>query len=49
MSAEPARLHPIRHGMYVLPSLFTAGTIAMGYYAVLQSIRGIVTEQLGLL
>ncbi len=43
MSAEPGRLHPIRHGMYVLPSLFTAGTIAMGYYAVLQSIRGINT------
>lgn len=43
MSAEPAKLHPVRHGMYVLPSLFTAGTIAMGYYAVLQSIRGINT------
>src|SRR5580698_6309849 len=44
MSAEPIRLHPIRHGMYVLPSLFTAGTIAMGYYAVLQSIRGMITS-----
>src|ERR1700756_3404645 len=44
MSAEPSRLHPIRHGMYVLPSLFTAGTIAMGYYAVLQSIRGMITS-----
>ncbi len=49
MSAEPGRLHPIRHGMYVLPSLFTAGTIAMGYYAVLQSIRGINRQQLSLL
>ncbi len=44
MSAEPAKLHPIRHGMYVLPSLFTAGNIAMGYYAILQSIRGIHTN-----
>jgi len=26
--------------MYVLPSLFTAGNIAIGYYAVIQSIRG---------
>lgn len=43
MNAEAAKLHPVRHGMYVLPSLFTAGTIAMGYYAILQSIRGIHT------
>lgn len=42
MTAEQAKLHPIRHGMYVLPSLFTAGTIAMGFYALLQSIRGLV-------
>jgi CDP-diacylglycerol--serine O-phosphatidyltransferase len=41
MTAQPAKLHPIRHGMYVLPSLFTAGNIAFGYYAVLQSIRGL--------
>jgi CDP-diacylglycerol---serine O-phosphatidyltransferase len=45
MIAEPAKLHPVRHGMYVLPSLFTAGTIAMGYYAILQSIRGIHTGE----
>jgi CDP-diacylglycerol--serine O-phosphatidyltransferase len=42
MTAEQAKLHPIRNGMYVLPSLFTAGTIAMGFYAILQSIRGLV-------
>jgi len=29
-----------RRGMYVLPSLFTAGNIAAGYYAITQSIRG---------
>jgi len=29
-----------RRGMYVLPSLFTAGNIAAGYYAMVQSIQG---------
>jgi len=33
------RRHP-RRGMYVLPSLFTAGNIAAGYYAIAESIRG---------
>lgn len=36
---ERGRL-PARRGMYILPSLFTAGNIAIGYYAVIQSIRG---------
>lgn len=40
--APQGELRPVRHGMYIVPSLFTAGTIAAGYYAVLQSIRGIV-------
>lgn len=31
---------PARRGMYVLPSLFTAGNIAIGYYVIMQSIRG---------
>ena len=29
-----------RRGMYVLPSLFTAGNIAAGYYAITQSLQG---------
>jgi CDP-diacylglycerol--serine O-phosphatidyltransferase len=29
-----------RRGMYVLPSLFTAGNIAFGFYAMTQSIQG---------
>ena len=29
-----------RRGMYILPSLFTAGNIAIGYYVVVESIRG---------
>ncbi len=31
---EPSR------GMYILPSLFTAGNIAAGYYAITQSVQG---------
>src|ERR1700684_3690852 len=27
--------------MYILPSTFTAGNIAIGYYAMVQSIRGV--------
>jgi CDP-diacylglycerol--serine O-phosphatidyltransferase len=33
------RRHPSR-GMYVLPSLFTAGNIAAGFYAITESVRG---------
>jgi CDP-diacylglycerol--serine O-phosphatidyltransferase len=36
---KPKRPHPNR-GMYVLPSLFTAGNIAAGYYAITQSVQG---------
>jgi len=36
-AAKPA---PARRGMYILPSLFTVGNIALGYYSVMQSIRG---------
>src|SRR5580658_9109108 len=38
------RRHPSR-GMYVLPSLFTAGNMAAGYYAITQSIQGSVADQ----
>lgn len=33
-----------RRGMYILPSLFTAGNIAAGYYAIMQSLQGSVQE-----
>ncbi len=33
------RRHPSR-GMYVLPSLFTAGNIAAGFYAITETVRG---------
>ncbi len=31
---------PPRRGMYVLPSVFTSGNIALGYYAITQSVQG---------
>lgn len=37
------RRRPSR-GMYVLPSLFTAGNIAAGYYAITQSIQGTTND-----
>ncbi|MCL2660877.1 MAG: CDP-alcohol phosphatidyltransferase family protein, partial [Acidobacteriaceae bacterium] len=37
---ERTRRRP-RRGMYVLPSLFTVGNIAAGYYAITQSILGL--------
>ncbi len=37
--AHAARRRPSR-GMYVLPSLFTAGNIAAGFYAMTESVRG---------
>ena len=30
--------------MYILPSVFTAGNIAAGYYAIMQSLQGTVLE-----
>lgn len=40
---DRSRRRPSR-GMYVLPSLFTAGNIAAGYYAITQSIQGSVSD-----
>jgi CDP-diacylglycerol--serine O-phosphatidyltransferase len=37
---EQLKHPPARRGMYVLPSLFTSGSIALGYYIIMQSIRG---------
>ncbi len=40
---EKVRRRPSR-GMFVLPSLFTAGNIAAGYYAITQSIQGTAVD-----
>ncbi|HEX3570558.1 MAG TPA: CDP-diacylglycerol--serine O-phosphatidyltransferase [Acidobacteriaceae bacterium] len=42
-TGEARRKQPSR-GMFVLPSLFTAGNIAAGYYAITQSIQGTATD-----
>lgn len=43
MGAESRRHQPGR-GMYVLPSLFTAGNMAAGYYAITQSVQGSLAD-----
>ncbi len=35
---------PTGRGMFILPSLFTAGNIAIGYYAITQCLQGSVLE-----
>jgi CDP-diacylglycerol---serine O-phosphatidyltransferase len=40
---KPRRPRPSR-GMYVLPSLFTAGNMGLGYYAITQSVQGTAAD-----
>lgn len=37
---KPARHGPFRRGIYLLPSLFTVGTLVCGYYAILSILKG---------
>jgi len=37
---DPQQPYRMRKGMYILPSIFTAGNIAAGYYAISQAIQG---------
>jgi CDP-diacylglycerol---serine O-phosphatidyltransferase len=41
---ERKRRGRVRRGMYILPSLFTAGNIAAGYFAITQSLQGSIQE-----
>ena len=34
----------VRRGMYIVPSIFTSGNIAAGYFAIIQSLQGTVQE-----
>ena len=43
-NSDQARGGRRRRGMYILPSLFTAGNIAAGYYAITQSLMGSLQE-----
>ena len=44
ISAGAKGRHQPSRGMYVLPSLFTAGNMAAGYYAITQSIQGTAAD-----
>jgi CDP-diacylglycerol--serine O-phosphatidyltransferase len=44
MSAEVRTRRQPSRGMYILPSLFTAGNMAAGYYAITQSVQGSATD-----
>jgi len=37
---KPAKHGRLRRGIYILPSLFTVGTLICGYYAILSTLRG---------
>lgn len=39
-TSRPAPRGPLRRGLYVLPSLFTVGTLVCGYYAILSTLHG---------
>ena len=45
---KPRRRGPLRRGLYVLPSLFTVGTLVCGYYAVLSTLRATQILALGM-
>lgn len=44
----PEKNGRLRRGIYILPSLFTVGTLVCGYLAILATLRGIVTLAAGL-
>ncbi len=37
---KPAKHGRLRRGIYILPSLFTVGTLICGYYAILSTLKG---------
>jgi CDP-diacylglycerol---serine O-phosphatidyltransferase len=39
LTPKPIERHGIRRGIYILPSLFTVGTLVCGYYAILSTQR----------
>lgn len=38
--SKPPRKGPFRRGVYILPSLFTVGTLVCGYFAILSILKG---------
>ena len=43
-SRRPFRNHRLRRGVYLLPSIFTVANLLCGYYAVLGTLEGQVTD-----
>jgi CDP-diacylglycerol--serine O-phosphatidyltransferase len=43
-SGNPQQSRRTRKGLYILPSVFTAGNIAAGYYAISQAIQGTASD-----
>ena len=41
---NPAPPRHVRKGLYLLPSMFTAGNMAAGYYAISQAMQGAVND-----
>jgi CDP-diacylglycerol--serine O-phosphatidyltransferase len=41
---NPAPPRHVRRGLYLLPSMFTAGNMAAGYYAISQAIQGTASD-----
>ena len=41
---NPAAQRRVRKGLYLLPSMFTAGNMAAGYYAISQAIQGTAND-----
>ncbi|HVJ08048.1 MAG TPA: CDP-diacylglycerol--serine O-phosphatidyltransferase [Acidisarcina sp.] len=44
MNRDDRRSQRLRRGMYILPSVFTSGNIAAGYYAITQCLQGSVSQ-----
>jgi CDP-diacylglycerol---serine O-phosphatidyltransferase len=44
LTPDPKGRGRVRRGMYIVPSLFTSGNIAAGYFAITQSLQGSVQE-----
>src|SRR5436305_2170177 len=45
---EDQRPRRLRKGLYILPSLFTAANVLLGYYAILQVIHGAIQYAIGI-
>ena len=47
-SPKPEKKGRLRRGVYILPSIFTVGTLLCGYYAILSTLRAIELQTAGI-